>query len=80
MYLKNLDKSKLKPDKIWQTKVVNFNRSTKLLLHDNDIEMYSKHNEGNSVAAGKCVKTLQNKIYRYMTSISKQVYLISSMT
>ena len=47
MHLKNLDKSKLKPDKIWQIKVGNFNRSTKLLLHDNNIEMYSKHNEGN---------------------------------
>ena len=40
-----------KLNKIWQIKVVNFNRSLKSWLHDSDIEMYSKNNEGSSVAA-----------------------------
>ena len=40
-----------KPNKIWQIKEVNFNRSLKSWLHDSDIEMYSKNNEGSSVAA-----------------------------
>ena len=40
-----------KPNKIWQIKVVNFNRSLKSWLHDSDIEMSSKNNEGSSVAA-----------------------------
>ena len=40
-----------KLNKIWQIKVVNFNRSLKSWLHDSDIEMSSKNNEGSSVAA-----------------------------
>ena len=41
----------------------------------NDIEMYSTHNEGKSVAAERFIRPLKNKIYKYMTSISKIVYL-----
>ena len=41
----------------------------------NDIEMYSTHNEGKSVAAERFIRVLKNKIYKYMTSISKNVYI-----
>ena len=44
-------------------------------LKDNDIEMYSIHNEGKSVVAERFIRTLKNKIYKYMTSISKNVYI-----
>ena len=37
--------------------------------------MYSIHNEGKSVAAQRFIRTLKNKIYKYMTSISKNVYI-----
>ena len=37
--------------------------------------MYSIHNEGKSVVAERFVKTLKTKIYKYMTSISKNVYV-----
>ena len=37
--------------------------------------MYSIHNEGKSVVAERCIRTLKNKIYKYMTSISKNVYI-----
>ena len=37
--------------------------------------MYSMHNEGKSVVAEKFIKTLKTKIYKYMTSISKNVYV-----
>ena len=37
--------------------------------------MYSIHNEGKSVAAERFMRTLKNKIYKYMTSISKKVYI-----
>ena len=37
--------------------------------------MYSTHNEGKSVVAEKFIRTLKNKIYKYMTSITKNVYL-----
>ena len=43
-------------------------------LEKNDIEMYSMHNEGKSVVAERFIRTLKNKIYKYMTSISKNVY------
>ena len=45
------------------------------MLKDNDIEMYSINNEGKSVIAERFIRTLKNKIYKYMTSISKNVYI-----
>ena len=43
----------------------------------NDIEMYPTHNEGKSVIVERFVKTLKNKIYKYMISISKMCILIN---
>ena len=40
-----------------------------------DIEMCSTHNEGKSVVAERFIRTLKKKIYKYMTSISKNVYI-----
>ena len=37
--------------------------------------MYSIHNEGESVVAERFIRTLKIKIYKYMTSISKNVYI-----
>ena len=37
--------------------------------------MYSIHNEGKSVVAERFIRTLKNKIYKYMTTISKNVYI-----
>ena len=51
-YQKILDDSKRKPNKIWVDKESEFyNRSMKSWLQDNDIVMYSPHNEGKSVVA-----------------------------
>ena len=36
--------------------------------------MYLTHNEGKSVVAERFIRTLKIKIYKYMTSISKNVY------
>ena len=36
--------------------------------------MYSTNNEGKSVIAERFIRTLRNKIYKYMTSTSKNVY------
>ena len=44
-------------------------------LQENDIAMYSTHNEGKSVVSERFIKTLKNKIYNYMTSVSKNVYI-----
>ena len=47
----------------------------KLWLQDIDIEIYSTHNEEKSVLAEKLITTFKNKIYKYMTSTSKNVYI-----
>ena len=52
-----------------------YNASFKKWLQDNDIVMYSTHNEGKSVVAERFIRTLKGKIYKYMTSISKNVYI-----
>ena len=77
-FQKILDKSmklhsECKPNKIWVDKGSEFyNNSFKKWLKDNDIEMYSIHNEGKSFAAERFIRTLKNKIYKYMTSVSKK--------
>ena len=75
-FQKILKESNRKPNKIWVDKGSEFyNNSFKKWLKDNDIEMYSIHNEGKSVVAERFIRTLKNKIYKYMTSISKNVYI-----
>ena len=37
--------------------------------------MYSTYNEGKSVVAERFIRTLKTKIYKYMTSVSKNVYI-----
>ena len=68
--------SNCKPNKIWVVKDSEFyNRSIKSWLEKNAIEMYSTHNEGKSVIAERSIRTLKNKINKYMTSILKNVYI-----
>ena len=57
--------SNRKPSKIWVDKGSEFY----------NIVMYSTHNEGKSVVAERFIRTLKSKIYKYMTSISKNVYI-----
>ena len=47
----------------------------KSLVQDNGIEMYSTHNQGKSLAVEKIIRTLKSKIYKYMTSALKNVYI-----
>ena len=73
-----LKESNRKPNKIWVDKGSEFyNNSFKKWLKDNDIKMYSTNNEGKSVIAERFIKTLKNKVYKYMTSISKMCILIN---
>ena len=75
-FQKFLKESTRKPHKIWVDKGSEFHNShfTKW-LKGNNIEMYSTHNEGKSVIAKRFIRTLKNKIYKYITSISKNVYI-----
>ena len=44
-------------------------------LQGNDIEMYLTHQEGKSAVAERFSGTLKNKIYKYMTSRTNNVYI-----
>ena len=44
-------------------------------LQDNDIVMYSTNNEGKFVVAERFIRMLKSKIYKSMTSISKNLYI-----
>ena len=75
-FQKNLKESAKTPRKIWVDKGSEFyNFHFEKWLKDNNIEMYSAHNEGKSVFAERSIRTIKNKIYKYMTSISKNVYV-----
>ena len=37
--------------------------------------MYSTHNEGKSVVAERFIRIFKTKIYKYMTSVSKNMYI-----
>ena len=72
MFLKNLDQAKCKLNKTWVEKSREFyNRSMKS-WYRNDIETHSTHNEGKSVAE-RFIITLKNNIYKYLTSVSKNI-------
>ena len=70
-----LNDSKRKPKKIWTDQSSEFyNTHFKKWLKDNNIQMYSTHNEGKSVVAERFIKTLQIRIYKHMTANSENVY------
>ena len=70
-----LNTSKRQPNKIWVDQGIEFyNSSFRKWLKDNEMKMYSTHNEGTSVVAERFIKTLKNKIYKHMKAISKNVY------
>ena len=75
-FQKILKESNRKPNKIWVDKGSEFYiRSMKSWLEKKIIEMYSTHNEGKSVVAERFIRTWKNKIYKYMTSVQKNVYI-----
>ena len=54
-----------------------YNKSMTSWLEKNDIEMYSRHNEGKSVFAEKFLRTLKNKIYNTSLHYQKISILIN---
>ena len=75
-FQKILDKSNSKRNKIWVDKGSEFyKRSVKSFLQNIDEEIHSAYNKGKSVTAEGFVRTLRNKTYKYMTSISKYIYI-----
>ena len=79
-FQKILHKSRRTPKKVWVDKGIEFyNNSFKTWLKDNDIEMCAIHNEGKSDFAERFIRTLKTKIYKYMTSVSRNVYIVNKM-
>ena len=75
-FQKILDQSNRNPNKIWVDEDSEFWNSTmKSWLQDDDIEVHSTHNEGKSVVAERFIRNVENKIYKYMTSILKNEYI-----
>ena len=76
IFQKMLKESNRKPNEMSVDKGNEFyNSSFKKCLKDNNIEKYSINSEGESVVAKRFIRTLKTKIYQYMTSISKKVYV-----
>ena len=73
-FQKILNSSNRKPNKTWVAQGSEFYNVFKKWLKDNDISLYSTHNKGKSVVAGRFTKTLKSKTYKHMTAISKNVY------
>ena len=72
---KIIKQSNRKPNKIWVDLGGEFyNNVFKKWLSDNDIIMYSTHNEVKSVVAERFIRTLKNKLYKHMTTTAKNVY------
>ena len=71
---KNIISKERKPNKIWVDQGREFyDNSFKDFLKTNNIEMYSTYNEGKFVVALRFIRTLKNKIFKDMTTISKNV-------
>ena len=70
-----LNNSKRKPNKLWVDQGSEFyNNFYKEWLDDNDIKIYSTCSEGKSVVVERFTRTLSNKIYKHMRTVSKNVY------
>ena len=75
-FQKILNESNCTPNKIWLDEGGQFyNRSMKSWLETKSTEMYSAGNERKSVVAERFIRTLKTKIYKYITSVSKNVHI-----
>ena len=52
-----------------------YNSAFKKWLED-DICLYSMHNEGKSVVAERFIRTLKSKLYEHMTAVLRDVYYV----
>ena len=75
-FQENVKRSYRKPNKIWVDKGSEFyNRSIKSWLEKKDIEICSTHYKEKSIIAERFIRTIKNKIYKYMPLVLKNVYI-----
>ena len=74
-FQKILNESNHKPNKIRVDKGSEFyNRSVRSIFQNNDMKMFSVHNEGKFVIAERFIRTVKNKISKCTVSVSKNVH------
>lgn len=67
--------SKRKPDKLWVDKGTEFyNRTFRDWLKENEIDMYSTHNEGKAVVVERFNRTIKTWMWKYFTANSTRRY------
>ena len=71
-----VNESNRKPNKLWADQGREFyNKLMQEWLNNNDILMYSTHNEGKSVIAERFIKTLKSTIYKKRTASDNKFHL-----
>ena len=74
-FQKSLHETNRNPNKVWAEKGNGFyNKSMILWLQGNDMELYSAY-KGKSYVAERFIRTLKNKICKYMALVSENVYI-----
>ena len=75
-FIEIVSESKCKANKLWVDQGREFYNSFMLIwLDDNDILMYSTHNEGKSIVDEKFIRILKAKIYKKVAAKSYHCYL-----
>ena len=75
-FIELVNESNCKPNKVWVDQGKEFyNSPMQKWLDDNDILMYSTHNDGKFVVAERFIKTLKGKISKGMTANDSKSYL-----
>ena len=75
-FIEIINKFNSKPNKLWVDQGKEFyNKPKQECLNNNDILMYSTHNQGKSVIAETFIKTLKAKMYKKMTANDAMSYL-----
>ena len=71
---------KRKLNKLWVAQERKFYyKPMRKCLEDNNVLMYSTHNEDKSVVAERLIKTLKDKIYKKVTANDKNLILVISI-
>ena len=76
-FMEIANESNRKPNNLWVDQGIDFyNKFMQEWLDNNDILIYSTHNEDKSVIAKMFIKTLKSKIYKNMIANDSRPYLI----
>ena len=78
-FIKIVNESNQKSNELWVDQGKKFHNKLEEKMQEwldnNDISMYSTHNEGKSVIAKRFIKTLKDKIYKKMTANDSKFYV-----